>query len=460
MAEVLEKQYSARKVAERQEQLLALAKTALAASPADQTQVRITATDGALTRFANSTIHQNTFEREATAAITARLGQRAGTVTTNRLSEEGLRTAVQHAFNAARVSQPNPDLADLPEGPREYPFQVDYFENTAATTPEERAKMALAGFNAGDDPAFSAAGTLYTGQLNYAVANSRGIEAAFNTTSAKYTVLWSGPDSSGYAESVSRNVKDIDAAGMALTALSTAKRSANPRRDLPAGRYTVVLGPECVATMLNFLCWLGFSGKDYNDHSSFMCGKIGEVVTGPDITILDDGLDPRTLGVPCDNAGLPRQRLMLIEGGVARAVAHDVNTALKAGVQTTAHDTGFNYPLPGNLILMPGNMSRNDLIAGVERGVYVSRFHYTNVVDPLNTVITGMTRDGTFLIENGEIVSGLTNFRFTQNILQAFAAATGMGAELVYHGTFWGSGSLVPEAMRVEGFNFSGKTEF
>lgn len=460
MAEVLEKQYTARKVAQRQDELVDLARTALKASEADQTQVRIYASDSALTRFANSVIHQNTFEREAIVTVNARLGQREGVVTTNLLTPAGLREAVAKATAAARVSQPNSDLADLPDGPREYPFQVDYFEATAACTPEERAKKAIAGFEVCDDKAFSASGTLSTSAVNFVVANSRGIEAAANTTSSKYTVLWSGPDSSGYSERTTRNIADIDTAETAVKALATAKRSANPKRDLPAGEYTVVLAPECISTMLGFLSWLGFSGRDYNDGASFICGKLGEPVTGAEVTIIDDPLDPRTLASPCDAAGVPKQRTALIEAGVAKGVVHDANSAFKAGTATTGNDTGWNMPLPGNMVFYPGNSTPEALIEGVAHGLYVSRFHYTNVVDPLNTVITGMTRDGTFLIENGVITTGLTNFRFTQNILSAFAAIRAMATEQVFQGAFWGSGCLVPQAVCIEKFNFSGKTEF
>jgi PmbA protein len=460
VAEVLEKQYTARKIAQRQDELVELARTALKASEADQTLVRIMCSDSALTRFANSQIHQNTFEREALVTVNARFGQREGLVTTNVLTADGMRAAVAKASAAARVSQPNPDLADMAEGPREYPFQVDYYEATAACTPEERAKKAIAGFETSDSPAYTAAGTLSTSQLNFIVANSRGIEAAYNTTLAKYTVLWTGSDSSGYAEKTTRNIGDIDTSDLAVHALATAKRSANPKRDLPAGEYTVVLAPECISTMLGFLNWLGFSGRDYNDGASCLCGKMGEPVTGPEITIVDDPLDPRTLGLPCDAAGTPKQRTALIEAGVAKGVVHDANSAQKAGTATTGNDTGWNMPLAGNMIFYPGNSTPEALIEGVERGIYVSRFHYTNVVDPLNTVITGMTRDGTFMIENGALVGGLTNFRFTQNILQAFANVTGMAVDQVFQGAFWGSGCLVPQAVRIERFNFSGKTDF
>jgi len=459
MAEALEKQYSAGKVRKAQEEYLHMAQEALATSGADQTVVRLIASDSALTRFANSEIHQNTFEREAQVMVNARLGQREGIATTNKLTAAALKETVDQATAIAKISEPNPDLVDFPDGPHKYPLQVEYHEPTAACTPEERASMVIAGLAVNDTEEYKAAGILTTGQVNVVIANSRGIEAVYSTTNARYTVQWTGLDSSGNAECSSRSVGDLDTVGSAVAALATAKRSANPRRDVPAGRYTVVLGPECVATMLNFLTWVGLSGRDYNDGSSFMCGKLGELVTGREITLADDPLDARTMGLPCDMAGMPKQRLTLIENGVARAVAHDEASAKKAGTTSTGHDTGMNWPVPMNMVLSPGNSTKEELIKGVERGIYVSRFHYTNVVDPLATVITGMTRDGTFLIENGELTTGLTNFRFTQSILEALANCTGMSSELVYHGSFWGSGCLVPEAIRVENFNFSGKSE-
>lgn len=460
----LEKQYTARRIASRQDELLALAREALSACPADQVAVRIHAADTALTRFASSEIHQNTFERSASVRIEARIGSagglRQGVVTTNRLDRDGVQLAAEQAAAAATLAPPNAQLADLPQGPLDYPFQVDFYEATAACDPVARAKHVIRGFEVSEEPTYTAAGTLSTGQVNLVIANSRGVEAALNTTQARYTVLYSGPDSSGYAEATSRNIGDIDTEEQAVRALATAVHSANPRPDVPAGRYSVVLGPDCVATLLGFLSWLGLSGKDYLEGASFMYGRMGEPICGNNITLVDDALDSRTLGLPCDMAGVPKQRLLLLEDGIARGVAHDTDTAARAGIESTGHDCGLGEPLPTNLVLMPGHQTREDLIASVERGIYVSRFHYTNVVDPLNTVITGMTRDGTFLIENGELAGGLTNFRFTQSILEALNHVAGIGAGQVFLGGAWTGSCLVPEALRVDNFNFSGKTSF
>ncbi|MCB1186981.1 TldD/PmbA family protein [bacterium] len=460
MAEVLEKQFTTKKLMQRQDELVTLARHTLQCSDADQTQVNIITSDSALTRFANSEIHQNTYEREANLVVTVRLGQREGRISTNVLTREGAADTVARAIAAARISQPNPDLADLPTGPYDYPFRVDYHEATAACTPEERADLVIKGFEAGEDKDFNASGILRTGQLNCVVANNQGVEAAVHSTKARYQVVWGSHNSSGKSEVEVRNIKDIDIEEHSTKAYAIAKKSQNPRNDIDAGRYTVVLGPNCISTMLGFIARLGFSGRRYNDGASFMCGRMGQPITGNQITITDDPLDERTLGLPFDNAGVPRQRITLVESGVARAVVHDANTAKRAGTVSTGHDNGMRYPVPSNLVMNPGISETADLIAGVERGIFVSNFHYTNVVDPMAAVITGMTRDGTFLIEDGKLTSGLTNFRFTQNVLEAFANVTGMGSELLYMPAFWGAGALVPESMRVDNFNFSGKTDF
>lgn len=463
--ELLEKQYTARKIAGRQDEMLKLAREAVRASGADQTQVRLLASDNALTRFANSEMHQSTFEHNAVAQISVRVagsgGLQEGSASTNRLTLDALKEAAGKALAAAQHSPPNPDLADLPTGPYDYPFAVDYYEATAACTPEERAKRVLKAFSVCDDSAFTASGFLSTGQSNFALVNSRGVEVAWNTTTARAQILWSGPNSSGQRDGLVRDISALHVEELSQAALAVAKRTANPRTDLPAGRYTVILLSPCIATMLGHLAHMGLSGKDYIEGSSFLSGRMGEPVTGGNITILDDALEPRTLGLPCDMAGVPRQRLALIEKGVARAVVHDSNSAFRGGTQSTGHDSGMNMPLPQNLVLLPGSNNLAELIASVKQGIVVQRFHYTNTIDPMQTVITGMTRDGLQWVEDGEIVSGLTNFRFTQNILEALKHASASTVDQrLEPNAYSNTGCLVPEAIKVDEFNFSGKTSF
>ncbi len=463
--ELLEKQYTARKLATRQDEMLKLARELLRSATVDQAQVRLLANDTGLTRFANSEMHQSTFEHNATAQVSVRVagsgGLQEGTASTNRLTLDALKEALGQAQAAAKLSPPNPDLADLPQGPFDYPFAVDYYEATAACSPEERAKRVLKAFSVCDDKAFTASGFLSTGQTNFALVNSRGVEVAWNTTSARFQILWSGPNSSGQRDSLVRDISALHTEELSQAALAVARRTANPRSDLPAGRYPVVLLGPCIATMLGHLAHMGLSGKEYVEGSSFLSGRMGEPVTGGNITLLDDALDPRTLGLPCDMAGVPRQRLALIEKGVARAVVHDANSAFRGGAQNTGHDSGMNMPLPQNLVLLPGSNNLAELIASIKHGILVPRFHYTNSIDPMATVITGMTRDGLQLIEDGELVCGLTNFRFTQNILEALKNASASTVDQhLQPNQYANTGCLVPEAIKVDEFNFSGKTSF
>jgi predicted Zn-dependent protease len=211
--------------------------------------------------------------------------------------------------------------------------------------------------------------------------------------------------------------------------------------------------------MMMFLAWLGFSAKMVHDQESFLVGKMGEKITGGDITIYDDSADVRTMGLPFDFEGVPKQKLMLIENGVATGYAHNWKTAAKESVASTGHYIGREEPLPVNLVMAPGDKTKDDLIASTDYGILISRFHYPNVVNPMETVITGMTRDGTFLIEGGKITKGLKNFRFTQNILTALANNEGLTREQRFSSAFFGGGAVVPVA-KVKDFNFSGKTDF
>jgi PmbA protein len=458
VAENPAKRFTAKAVASRQQWLTELCQAAIAASPADQTEIRVFETDAAVTRFAGSQIHQNTFESSAEVTVTARMGQREGRATTNLLSTDGLARAAQQATAAAEASPVNALLADLPSGPQEYPFQTDFYEGTALCSPEERASLAIRGFKVAEDTAFTAAGTLSTETQTLAVVNSRGIAACFSTALARYNVLWTGPDSTGWAEGTDRDVNKLDPQATAVAALATARRSTNPRRDVAAGSYTVILGPQCSATLLGWLALVALSGKAYADGVSALSGMLGRGVCGSSITLIDDPLNPQLLAWPCDLAGLPKQRLGMIESGVARAVAHDAQTAKRSGMADTAHN-GIGVPSPSSLVLSPGGDSLEQLIRETERGLYVSRFHYVRNVDSRATLLTGMTRDGTFLIENGQLGRAVTNFRFNQGILPALNNVTGISSDSVRVSSPYGLHYMVPEALRVEDFAFSSKSD-
>lgn len=431
---------------------------AVKASRADETDICINAMDSALTRFANNQIHQNNFERNAQVTVRAAVGKRVAKVNSNLVTPEGLAKAVEDAYTLAQFSPEDEDWAGLPQGPFEYPIKVDFFENTAVLTPEGRAKPLKQAFDLAGGT-YQAAGTLSNTVVTLGVVNSHGVKAVCNATQGKFTVLYTGPDSSGYYEDTQRDFSAVDIMGAARRAMEKAEASRNPSAEAGVGKYTVILEEEAVATLMIFLSWLGFSAKMVHDKESFLTGKMGQKITGDTVTIYDDAGDPRTMGLPFDFEGVPKQKLGLIENGVAKAYAHSWKTAAKEGAKSTGHYIGWEEPLPVNLVLAGGDQTREELIASVDRGVLVSRFHYSNVVNPIETVITGMTRDGTFLIEGGKITRGLKNFRYTQNILAALANNEGMTRAQRFNSSFFGGGAVVP-VVKIRDFNFSGKTDF
>lgn len=437
---------------------LEMAQAAIKQSSADETEVVVSASDSALTRFANSQIHQNNFERNANITVRAAMGKRVAKASGNILSKEGLQAVVKDACALASVAAEDDNWAGLPEGEFQYPIKVNFFENTAQVTPAERAAALKDVFDTAGS-AYEAAGTLSNSVITMVVANSHGVKAFCNTTSSQITCLYTGADSSGYGEDFQRDFSKLTISECARHAYEKAEASRNPSSEVGVGKYTVVLEEEAVATMLMFLSWLGFSGKSYQDKESFLVGKLGTQITGANITLYDDASDPRTMGLPFDFEGVPKQKLMLIENGVAKGYAHNWKTAKKDGVKSTGHYLGMEEPLPVNMVLSPGDKAKDELIATTDYGILVSRFHYSNVVDPMETVITGMTRDGTFLIENGKITKGLKNFRYTQNVLAALANNDGLTSTQDFSSAFFGGGAVVP-AMKIKDFNFSGKTDF
>jgi len=216
--------------------------------------------------------------------------------------------------------------------------------------------------------------------------------------------------------------------------------------------------------MLFYLGWLGLGALSVQEGRSFMSGRFGEKITGENITIWDDGHDPRGLALPFDFEGVPKRRVMLIENGVAKGVVYDSFTAgREKGQASTGHSQpapNTMGPIPVNLFMAPGQATKEEMLASTERGIWVTRFHYTNPVHPVKTVLTGMTRDGTFLIEDGHITRPLKNLRFTQSILDAFGQADMLGSELALVKSGWGNLAVCAPAAKIRGFEFTGTTEF
>jgi predicted Zn-dependent protease len=295
-----------------------------------------------------------------------------------------------------------------------------------------------------------------------AVANSLGVWAYGQRSEADYVSVVMSDTGSGYAAWAGIHVDDVDPEALAEEAIAKALRSRDPQ-DIAPGEYTVLLEPYAVADMIQYLAYVGFGAQALLEKRSFMTDRLGQRVVDERVTIWDDGRDPTGLPMAFDFEGVPKQRVELIKNGVANAVVWDTRTAAQAGggQRSTGHalpPLNTVGPMPLNQFMAPGDASIEEMLAQVERGLWVTRLHYVRAVHPKETIITGMTRDGTFRIENGKIVAPVKNLRFTQSIVEALnhLRAVGRDTKLL---SGWLGAVRVP-ALLVDAFHFTGVTEF
>ncbi|HEY4036435.1 MAG TPA: TldD/PmbA family protein [Ktedonobacteraceae bacterium] len=430
----------------------------LSYSQAEQTEVVYLGTESALTRFATNHIHQNVAESNAELRVRAVVGKRIGVAATNRLDEESLRRVTEQALEIARIQPVNPEFHSLP-APQPILAASGYSERTAQYTPEERARQVGIIVQLAKEHGLESAGAFSTTVRSTAIANSLGIFAYEPRTESEcHAVVMADAGGSGYTQRTAIDASTLDFESMAREAVSKAQRSRNPI-DIPLGEYPVVLDAYAVAEMLQDLIFMGgFSALAVQEERSFMNGQFGKQLVEPRVTIYDDGHDPSGLPQAFDYEGVPKQRVVMIDRGVANAVVYDSFTAAREGKPNTGHALpapNSEGPMPLHTIMEAGNASLEDLIKGVERGIYITRFHYTNTVHPIKTLFTGMTRDGTFLIEHGELTRPIKNLRFTQSILDVLREVQAIGRERIQWTDY---GTVVAPALRSARFNFTGIT--
>lgn len=434
-----------------EDEMLSMLEEAIALSSADQTEIGLSVGSWALTRFANSYIHQNMASQSIQAHVRAVFGKKVATAYSTINDREGLKELVGRALELAKHQDDNPDFVSLPEPslPAARPEEATgYSEETAACSAEERASIVQAIIKENDRVSASAAGSLGTWAFERATANSLGIRSYYRSTLAKVTTVSTGPDGGfGYALATSVSIEDIDPTAVGREAAETAKASANPIEISP-GEYECVLSPYAASEVIESFVHTGFWARAFQEGRSFVCGKLGEQVVGPNVTIWDDALDPRTLVTPYDAEGVPKQRVNLLEKGIAAGLLYDSYAAHREGKKSTGHAGGFNP------IMMPGGATVEQMIQSTERGLFVTRFHYTNVAHLMTATITGMTRDGTFLIENGRIAKPVKNLRFTQSLLEALSNVDMIGKDLKL------VDSTLAPALKIKKWRFVSATEF
>lgn len=441
--------------------LLSLAERVLefaAAEGATRAEALIQAGHTELTRFANSQIHQNVAETNTSVNLRFVDGKRVGVVSTNRLDDEALRKLAASAAQVARLRPEQPDLESLPEPQPSPDVRGAYSQTTADATPEARAQAARAVIGAADAAGVAAFGSYSTVTESVAVANSLGVRVEEERTHGQLITVAMGNDGeAGYAEEAAVDHTSIDAEAVGREAAHKAQRSRGAVAVEP-GDYPVVLEEYAVVDLLDMLGYLGFSALAVQEGRSFY--EPGKRIGSDLVTIRDDATDPAGTPSSFDYEGVPKQPVMLVERGICREIVYDAQTAGREGKASTGHGLPAPNPwgpFPLNQFMEPGDASREDLIGGLDRGLLVTRFHYTNPVHPKLAMITGMTRDGVFLVEGGRVVGPVRNLRFTQSYLKALEGVVAVGRERKLLRGFLGS--VVVPALRISAFTFTGATE-
>ena len=440
---------------------LALAEEVLrlaAREGASAAECLVAAEEAALTRFANNEIHQNVAETNITVNLRFVAGRRVGVASGGRTDPESLRRLAGRAAGIARHAAERPEEVALGEPGPVPDLPGAFAESTAGATPEWRAEAVRAVIAAADTAKVTASGSFSTAADEVAVANSKGVRAAGRrTTSHLLTVMMGADGGSGYAEAAAVDASTIDAAAVGGEAADRARASANPVA-LEPGEYPVVLAEYAVAEMLEMLAYVGFSALAVQEGRSFF--EPGRRIGSELVTIRDDGVDPAGLPMAFDYEGVAKETVTLVERGLCGSVVYDAQTAAREGRHSTGHALPAPNPwgpFPHNMLMEPGDASREELIDGLERGLLVTRFHYTNPVHPKLAIVTGMTRDGTFLVEGGRIVGPVRNLRYTQSYLDALAGVEAVSRERRCVRGFLGS--TVAPAVRIANWTFTGATE-
>jgi predicted Zn-dependent protease len=427
-----------------------LAEVAFAAAACEHKFLALSDQASGTTRFAVNRITQNVHSRERSLTFTATFGQQSGSGATTDFTDDGLRECVRQAEALARAAPPDPEfLPPLP--PQMYPVLPTLRPETAAATPARMAGIAGAAINACDAAGMQAAGIISTSVRAAGVAASSGLFGYEQRSEAQFSLTATAPDSTGWVSNANRSLDDLDVAGLTRVAIEKARSSAGPR-ELPAGRYHAILEPAAVAGLVGPL--IGATrAKAYYRGTSAVRDRLGQQIVDPRLSLRNRPDHPSLMGAGFDEQGLPANYKTWIERGVLRELDYDRFTAQEHGVPPSF---GLDAPyLSGE---SPAAETVEDLVRTTARGVLVTNFWYIRSVNPTDLTLTGMTRDGVFLVEDGRIVGGLLNFRWHDSPLRALSAVDAFTPPM--DALTWERGKMLLPAVRVRDFNFSSVTRF
>ncbi|MGI6626813.1 MAG: TldD/PmbA family protein [Bacillota bacterium] len=417
--------------------------------------------DLSFTRYARNQIHQNLKRQNHVLTVKAIKGKKMGTASVNLLDEGSLRWVVQQAYESMELSQDDPELP-LFSRADPAPEVNTYIPSTAAMKPKDRALGCGVVISAAQDKNLMASGTYSTIARENVVASTAGTRAYNVSTEAFFRTIVESGANTGYADRLVRNARDINYEEVAKEAMERASLFQEPV-DLAPGRYDTIFLEYALSDLIRFLGYVAFGAASKQRGTSFMATKIGQTVMGDNVTIWDDGLDTRGFASPFDIEGTPREKVVFIDKGVAKGVVYDTKTAVKDGVRSTGHadvSWGRSQPRPHNMFMAPGDSSTEEMIKSTKEGILVTRFHYTHCPEPMRVVATGTTRDGTFLIKDGQIVARVRNLRFTESMLDAFSRIEAISRDSRVVRDWWSTFTSVLPSVKIKDFTFTGATTF
>ena len=437
---------------------------ALDAANADEADAVFMSVDQNITRFANSQIHQNMSEISASLTLRVFVNGSQGVAATTVFEPDEIAATAELAREAARHSGPLPRFSGLYRDHDPLPTLDTFDARTESISPAEKATALRTMFDRGRDAAVEFAGAYGTASASVACGNTHGVRRYARMTHADATVIAIGREDSGYATRRERDVDRVDVLALGEEATLKATLRSGTREDLPPGAYDVILEPPALCEVFDWMNMIAFTGQSYEDGSSFFVGHLGERVLGENFTLLDDALDPGFLPFPFDMEGLPKRRVALVENGVLRTPVLDKAYADRLGLAATANAWSLGSPDHGaafHLSMAGGNATREGMIASTKLGIWVTRFNYVNgLLEPRTALMTGTTRDGTFLIRDGEVVARLPNLRWTQSMVEAFSSIESLSRERRIVGTWYnGFGGTIAPIAKIRGWNITGKQE-
>lgn len=434
--------------------------SALAAADVAEADAVLITNEQNISRFANSNLHQNMSEASMELTLRVIVDGAMGVASTTVFDAEELARTAELAREAARHADPLQNFTGLYRGGDDVPQLKTSHDDVARLTPMEKAQALKVMFDRGRERGVHFAGSFATGTSSVACANTHGVRRFATMSKSDAVVIAIKGSESGYATAISRGLVDIAALGEEATFKATLAEE--HIEDLEPGAFDVILEPPATAEVIEWLNMIAFTGSSYDDGSSFFVGNIGKRLLGTNCTMSDDALDESFMPFPFDLEGLPKKRVTIVDAGTPRTPTVDKAYADRLGFPLTATAWtlgGGDHGTSLHTAIAPGNATREELLASTKLGIWVTRFNYVNgLLEPKSALMTGTTRDGTFLIRDGRVAARLPNLRWTQSMVEAFSNIEALTSERRAVGAWFNDfgGTLAP-VMKIRGWHFTGK---